>query len=255
MFQVLSFFIYWLKQVDEHSLQSPFLYDFYTNIIRKQGIQNSDIEEIRRALLRNTQTLELTDFGAGSRVHNSTSRSIRSIARHASTPYKFSRLLSLLIDHFGHKSVLELGTSLGLNTLYMSENPAVNILTFEGDKNIATLAQSHFSRLKRTNIKLVVGNLDETLEKELNQLEKIDLAYLDANHRLEPTLRYFELISTKTHEQSVVVVDDIHWSKEMDSAWQALKSKPEVTLSIDLFEAGLLFFDPKFEKEDYTLKF
>ena len=255
MFQVYSFFIYWLNQVDEHSLQSPFLYDLYTKVIQGVDLSHSDIEEIRGQLLKNKQVIEITDLGAGSRINNGTTRSISSIAKHASTPKRFSQFLTRLIDHFDYKNILELGTSLGLNTLYISKNADVNVLTFEGDKNIADLAHAHFKKLNRTNIKSIVGNIDKTLEKELSQIEKVDLAYIDANHRYEPTLRYFDQISTKIHSQSIIIVDDIHWSKEMVSAWRVLKRKPEVTLSIDLFEAGLLFFDPRLDQEDYILKF
>lgn len=197
----------------------------------------------------------MTDFGAGSRVSNHRTRSIGSIAKHATTPSKFSRFLSQSIAHFGYTEIIELGTSLGINTLYLSQKEEVNVTTFEGDPAIAELAQGHFERFERENIEMIIGNIDETLPSALEKFKRIDLAYLDANHRYEPTLNYFDMLLPLTYEKSMIVIDDIHWSKEMNAAWEVIKNRPEVTLSIDLFEAGLLFFDPNLEKADYILNF
>ena len=255
MFQVLSFILYWLKQEDEHSLHSPFLFDFYTKVVRHKGSENEQIELLRKKLLTDKTEVALHDFGAGSRVSGSVNRSISSIAKYSSTPAKFSLLLQRIIAYFDFKEVIELGTSLGLNTLYLSQNPKVKVSTFEGDERLSQLAKTHFHSFRRNNIDLVTGNIDQTLEKVLNQVLSVDLAYMDANHRYSPTLDYFELLSGKTHDHSIVIIDDIHWSKGMWKAWNELKSRPEVTLSLDLFEAGLLFFNPKFDGASYTLKF
>lgn len=204
---------------------------------------------------KSKSNIEVKDLGAGSRVSKNNIRSIGSIAKHATTPSKFSRLLSKTIDHFGYTEVLELGTSLGINTLYLSQKKEVNITTFEGDPIIAGLATSHFEKLGRANIEVIIGNIDQTLPDVLKRSKQIDLVYIDANHRHEPTLRYFESLLPFLHEKSLVVIDDIHWSKEMNEAWVVIKESAEVSLSIDLFEAGLLFFDPNIEKSDYILKF
>lgn len=255
MFQVFSFILYWLRRVDQHSLHSPFVFQFFTQIIRKPQKKNSDIELLRKSLINTKTAIEITDFGAGSRVSSHRTRSIGSIAKHATTPSKFSRFLSQSITYFGHTEILELGTSLGINTLYLSEKEDTNVTTFEGDPAIAELAQGHFEKLGRNNIEMIIGNIDETLPNTLEKLKKIDLAYIDANHRYEPTLNYFDTILPLTHDKSMIVIDDIHWSKEMNAAWEFIKNKPEVTLSIDLFEAGLLFFDPNLKKSDYILNF
>lgn len=255
MFQVLSFIHYWLKQLDEHSLHSPFVYDFYTRLIRQDLLADNDIERLRDTLKKTQTEVKIAGYGAGSRISKSKTRSISSIAKHASTPPKFSSLLEKIISHFQLSNIIELGTSLGLNTLYMSKAEGTNITTFEGDKSIADIAQKHFSDFGRTNIKTIIGNIDDTLEPELSRFKKVDLAYLDANHRYAPTLNYYEQLIPKIHEDSIIVIDDIHWSKEMNRAWNEIKNKPEVILSIDLFEAGLLFYNPKLEKADYILKF
>ncbi len=255
MFQVFSFLRYWLKRVDQHSLHSPFVFQFFTAVISKPHHKNPSIESLRKALKKSKSNIEVKDFGAGSRVSKNNIRSIGSIAKHATTPSKFSRLLSKTIDHFGYTEVLELGTSLGINTLYLSQTKEVNITTFEGDPIIAGLATSHFEKLGRANIEVIIGNIDQTLPDVLKRSKQIDLIYIDANHKHEPTLRYYKSLLPFLHEKSLVVIDDIHWSKEMNEAWVVIKESAEVSLSIDLFEAGLLFFDPNIEKSDYILKF
>lgn len=255
MFQILSFILYWLKQEEEHSLHSPFVFDLYTNVVNPHGLQDNTIEALRQKLSTNKDNIALQDFGAGSRVTDSNTRSISSIAKHASTPLKFSLLLQRIIAYFDFKMVIELGTSLGLNTLYLSQDPKVNVITFEGDRTLSDLAQTHFTSFKRANIDIVTGNIDITLKSTLAQLETVDFAYVDANHDYQPTVNYFDLLLQKTHSKSIIVIDDIHWSKGMWKAWQELKSRPEVTLSIDLFEGGLLFFDHHLDGSAYTLKF
>lgn len=256
MFQVLAFIKYWLRQVDEHSLHPPFIFNLYNEVIKTASSNHiEEIERLRAKLHQDQTEVDLIDFGAGSRVSNGTKRQVAEIARNSSTPAKFSALLLALIKHFEYKSIFELGTSLGLNTLYLSQNESSKITTFEGDPTLTKIAQQNFSSFRKKNISIIEGNLDETLEKQVSEVKSIDLAYIDANHRYEPTLHYYELIRSKCHEKSLIVLDDIHWSKEMNLAWNEIKNRPEVMISIDLFEGGLLFFDPKLTEGDYVLKF
>lgn len=256
MFQVLAFIKYWLRQVDEHSLHPPFIFNLYNEVIKTAYSNHiEEIERLRAKLLQDQTEVNLIDFGAGSRVNDETQRRVAEIAKNSSTPTKFSALLLALIKHFEYKSIFELGTSFGLNTLYLSEEESSMITTFEGDPTLAKIAHQNFESLGRKNISIVEGNINETLENQVSQVQKIDLAYIDANHRYEPTLRYYELIRKKCHEKSLIVIDDIHWSKEMNQVWNEIKNRPEVRISIDLFEGGLLFFDSKLTQGDYVLKF
>lgn len=220
----------------------------------QQGFEN--IEALRQQLLKDEGLIKVEDLGAGSRVDQGQERKLSSIARHASTPPRFSRLLARLISRFQAQTVLELGTSLGLNTLHMAQaNPMAQIYTLEGSSHIADLAQTHFRNLDAPNINLTLGNIDQTLETVLADLPQVDLLYMDANHRYEPTLRYFQQALPKLHQKSLVVIDDIHWSAQMNRAWREITARSEVSLSLDLFEAGILFFDTDLPKEHYILKY
>lgn len=255
MFQLLAYIQYWLHQVDDHSLHSPFVFKFYNELIKQQHPKDEEIEALRAALKRQQDVITLKDFGAGSRVSKSDERKVSQIAKHASTPLPFSIFLRELVDYLKLETVVELGTSLGLNTLYLSANPETKIFTFEGDPSISKIAQTHFDKFNRKNIELIQGNIDTTYPEALKRINSIDLVYLDANHRYEPTLKYFDWTLEKCHTNSVIILDDIHWSKDMQRAWNELRKRPEISLSIDLFEAGLLFLNPELPEEHYILKF
>ncbi len=254
MFQILAYINYWFHQVDEHSLHSPFLFSFYQELVKPRFDPNPDIEQLRAQLRKDSTLIELIDYGAGSRVNKSNKRKIATVAKHSTTPLKFSLFLQQMIRHFKYENVWELGTSLGLNTLYLSENEATQVTTFEGDPTLCEISGGHFSQFKRKNIKQVSGDLDETLSKALETSLPIDMVYIDANHRYEPTISYYHQLLPKMSSKGVIVFDDIHWSKEMQKAWIYIQ-KDANSLTIDLFEGGLLFLDPELPKENWLLTF
>ncbi len=257
MHQILAYIRYWFHAVNDHSLHSPFLFEFYQKVIKRDSTSvQIEIEQLRKRMLSSHQILDINDLGAGSRKTKSNKRSIRQIARHASTPPRFSQLLFKLIQQHQPTSIVELGTSLGLNTLYLSRaNKNANIFTFEGSEAIAQQALNNFEEQKASNITLIQGNIDDTLTTFLAKTNEIDFVYIDANHRYEATTNYFQQFLPKLHPDSIVVIDDIHWSKEMNLAWTEIKRQKEVTISIDLYEAGILFFKTVFPKTDLILKY
>ncbi|MEL6558603.1 MAG: class I SAM-dependent methyltransferase [Bacteroidota bacterium] len=250
--------IYWMYAVDKHSLQSPFIYSFFDHFIRNRSYtENPKIESLKSELKSNHKIIDIEDFGAGSVVNNRLRRSVAYIAKTSTSSTRFSILLHNLIEKYQFTQVLELGSSLGLNTLYMSAAQVENlqIQTIEGSKEIAVIAADNFAELNANNIKLHVGNIDDLLTPIVLEMNQIDLAYLDANHTYEATIRYFEKISDKIHENSIVVIDDIHWSPEMKKAWKTLISHPKVTHSADIYDAGILFFKEGLQKKHFILEF
>lgn len=257
LYQLLAYIKYWLFSVNQHSLHSPFLYTFYEEIVKgSKSIEQIEIESLRKIHLKNSQIIEINDMGAGSRVQKSNRRSISQIAKHASTPPKFSKFLYHLIKEKEAKTIIELGTSLGFNTLYMAmANTSAKIFTFEGADEIAALAQTNFDIFTLKNIEIIKGNIDVTLPGFLSKKPTIDLAYIDANHKYEPTISYFNQVLSCSGEDSIIIIDDIHWSKEMNLAWHEIKKHPRVSVSMDLFEAGIIFLNQELQKADLVLKF
>jgi predicted O-methyltransferase YrrM len=168
-----------------------------------------------------------------------------------------AQLLFRLVNHFQPATTLELGTSLGLTTAYLAAaNSRQQVITFEGCPNTAAVARETFEKLELKNVRLVEGNLDQTLPATLAGLTKpVDFVFFDGNHRYEPTLRYFEQCLAKAHENSVFVLDDIHWSAEMEQAWEAIKAHSAVTVTVDLFYVGLVFFRKTQPRQDFWLRY
>ena len=53
----------------------------------------------------------------------------------------------------------------------------------------------------------------------------------------------------------ILIIADIHWSKEMQQAWDTIKNHYQVTLSIDIYQMGIVFFNPEIRKQDYILAY
>ncbi|MFM1999398.1 MAG: hypothetical protein RL204_1345 [Bacteroidota bacterium] len=242
--------------INRHGLHSPFVYDLNTKILnRKKHFACFDsLEENRKSLLANQTVIEVEDLGAGSRMGKANKRSIQSIAKNALAPASQAQAIFKLIEHFKPKNILELGTSLGLTTCYMAEaNKKSIVYTIEGSKAIANKAQQLFDSRQLQNIKSIVGNFDEVLPSLLNEINTIDLAYLDGNHRYEATMRYVDLIVKKCNQDSILILDDIYWSKEMTQAWSELKSDKRFSISLDYYHFGVLFLQKRMTKEDFKL--
>jgi predicted O-methyltransferase YrrM len=212
---------------------------------------------LRNQLLNDSTLLEVEDFGAGSVIDKKGERSISSIMKNAAKPKKFGQLLFRMVKYHQPLLVLELGTSLGITTSYLSlAKPNARLITMEGSKEISEVAKTNFQNLGLKSIELVEGNFDNTLSSVVHGLSAVDFAFIDGNHRKEPTERYFKELLAKTNNDSIIVFDDIHWSKEMEAAWDTIKKDATVTCSIDLFFIGIVFFRKEFkEKQDFVIRF
>ncbi|MDF9796725.1 putative O-methyltransferase YrrM [Catalinimonas alkaloidigena] len=255
---VKGYLYHWLHAVDKHSLHAPFVYRFYTELVKQDQHEQifKEIENFRSIFLKDKNTITVKSPGAQSRVSQNNRRQVSSIASYSLGDAKFCRLLYRLISDQKPNIIIELGASLGITTLYLSAaNPSATIYTFEGCPETAHLARKLFKTWKIKNIHLIEGNIDDTLPLILSECDSVDFAYMDANHRYQPTLNYYEWLKEKSHERSIFVLDDIYWSSGMQKAWKELYKQAEVRLSLDIFDAGLLFFTPLKKKQHYLLSF
>ena len=242
-----------------HGMHSPFVFQFILHVLNNQSgyATPKEIEELRKQLLEDKTLLEIEDLGAGSRVVATKKRSVQQLAKSALKPPRYAALLFRLVRHYQPKTIVELGTSLGITTSYISKaNPGANITTIEGSKAVAEVALRNFSTLGIENVRVMQGNFDDLLPPVIQQLSSVDLAYIDGNHRYGPTINYFHHLLAKTNNNSILVFDDIHWSKEMEQAWEEIKSHPAVQCTIDIFFLGFVFFRSEFKvKQHFTVRF
>jgi predicted O-methyltransferase YrrM len=249
-----------------HGIHSPFVFDFVKNVLNDKRKYDCyrQIENLRGELLRDESSIRVEDFGAGSSIMRSNERKIEHIARSSLKNKKFAQLLFRIIKYYKPGNILELGTSLGITTAYMAsaftkvsgDSKSPDTFTLEGSKNIAAVAQNNFEKLNLKNIKLIQGNFDDTLPGILSQIKNIDLGFVDGNHRKQPTLNYFYQLLSHSTDSTILIFDDIHWSKEMEEAWKEIQQHASVTLSIDLFFIGLIFFKKDFKAtQHFTIRF
>lgn len=242
-----------------HGIHSPFVFHFIKFILndRKQYACYSTIEQHRKQLLHDPAEIEVMDFGAGSGVIKNNKRKVKDIASSSLKPAKFSQLLFRIVQFYQPQNIVELGTSFGITTAYLSRgNTKGMVYTLEGAETIASIAKNTFKKLSAENIKLIRGDFSQTLPGLLEKLEFVDLVFIDGNHRKIPTLAYFNQFLSKCKPTSVLIFDDIHWSAEMEEAWQEIKDHNAVTLTIDIFFIGLVFINPDFKiKQHFQIRF
>lgn len=258
---IAAYLRYLSRAQDEHSLHSPFVFSLYTNAIRTDNRRDpalKAIQRLRASLRRSRDLIQITDLGAGSKVNRSRQRTVGDVARHSQKSPRYARLLFRLIRYLNVKTVVDLGTSLGLTTAHLAEavRPVGGcVLTFEGCPQTAARAQTTFDTLDQSNVSVVVGNIDDVLAPALLKLGEVDMVFFDANHRYEPTVRYFETCLLHRHNSTLFVFDDIHWSAEMEQAWAYIQAHPAVRTTIDLFGVGLVFFRQEQPRQDFVLRF
>jgi predicted O-methyltransferase YrrM len=256
-FFVISYLKYYITSKDEHSIHSPFVFTLYTEVIRtkKKYYAFEDLNTIRHNLLTDKTVLKINDLGAGSQVNPDNQRLVCDIVKNSGKSPKISELLFRLTNHFKPSVLIDLGTSLGLTTLYFSKAASkATVYSFEGCHNTLDYAKKLFKAANAENIVTIEGNIDTTLPAQLEQIETIDIAYFDANHTYEATKKYFEWCIQKIHNDSLFIFDDIYWSPEMKQAWQEITNHPRTVVTIDLFEIGLVFFRKEQPKQHFVLK-
>lgn len=254
----INYFLSYYRQSQTiYQVHSPFVFDFVEQVLEDDRRYYSfvQLENFRQLLLQSSKEIEVTDFGAGSHKMGTKRRKVKDIAKYSVSPPRQARFLFRLANHFKPNTILELGTSLGLSALYLSSaRKNARIITLEGCPQTAQLAQTHLERFEAKNIEIKTGPFEQTYIPALQALKSVDLLFIDGNHQEKATIEYFEKSLPFLHDQSIVVFDDIYWSEGMKKAWEKIKAHPKVTLSIDLYETGLVLFrQEQKSKEHFTL--
>ena len=252
---VKAYFNYLIASKNQYGVHSPFLFDYLAKGLQHQSdLSFKSVNTMRKELLSNHKEIQVTDFGAGSKVFKDDKRSIADIAAKAGISSKRGKLLAKTIAYFKPQRILEIGTSLGIATAYMAIGaPNAKITTLEGCPTIAGIAKGNFKKFHMNTIDVIVGRFEDTLAPALVD-QQFDLIYFDGNHQKVPTLSYFEQCLKTVNERSVFIFDDIHWTAEMEAAWKHIRNHKKVSLSVDTYKWGLVFFIKGRVKEHFTLR-
>lgn len=255
LFRIIAYIKFYFKSGNAHGLHSPFVFDLYIEEIsnNKQFYVFEEIEKLRHDLLTSFEKIKINDLGAG-KSKNSLKKINQIASSSLSKPSK-CELLFKLVNRFQPQNILEIGTSLGISTLYLATaNKKTLVYTFEGSEATYNIACENFKKLNIENIKPILGDFNTTLLPIINSLPTIDFVYFDGNHQYTPTLEYFEWCLQKANENSVFIFDDIYWSAEMSKAWKEICAREDVKISIDLYDLGLVFFRNNQPKQHFVLR-
>jgi predicted O-methyltransferase YrrM len=256
-----SFISHRITSIGRHAAHSPFLYDLIENVFHPKsnllhGYSIETIEKSRIEMLNNQSIIDIVDLGAGSKILNSKKRKVADIAKVSLKKQKEALLLLRLSKYLNCKIIIELGTSLGITTLYLSESSTdCLVYTLEGCKSTLEIAKNNFKKNQRKNIIPVEGNFNVTLHQLISSLKSIDMVLFDGNHSKIPTLSYFNVCLEKIQEDSVFVFDDINWNKDMREAWEEICKHPKVSLSIDCWQLGIVFFHKNRNKQHFKISY
>lgn len=260
MHKISSYLKYFLHSKTKHSVHSPFVFDLITKVFenKENNVAYEQVNKVFKELISNSRVLETTDFGSVKGRMNYTTRflTVSSIARGSSINRKDGELLFRLVESLHPSNVLELGTALGISTLYISKAaPEAKIFSLEGCAAKVELARANFAKQAASNIEVCTGRFDTQLPGVLAKMGKIDFVFLDGHHHYKPTLDYFNQILKQSHEGTVIVLDDIHWSQGMEKAWKRIQGFPEVMVTIDLYQMGLVFLRKSLSKQHFIIRY
>lgn len=244
------------KSSNHHGVHSPFIYKLITKCFYSKTKPNlwNIFLKTKRQLLDNKTIIKVTDFGSGSKVFKTNHRSVSKITKVAGISNKKAKLLLRLIDYFKPKSVLEIGTSVGLATSAIKiSHKNAKITSLEGCSETSNIAYNFLISNNFKNINIITGDFKDTLVKATKN-QQFDFIYFDGNHTKKDTLKYFNVCLTTTHNDSIWVFDDIYWNKEMKEAWAKIKLCPKVTVTVDIFYWGIVFFRKEQAKEDFKIR-
>lgn len=255
---IKSYLKFLFHSKNEHGVHSPFVFDLVTKCFydATKYPEYEQLKSYRKSLLENKNTIDVTDFGAGSRVFKSNKREISKIAQTAGITPKNAELLFRIVRYFQPKSILEIGTSLGLATSALSlGNKNAEIITLEGCPNTQKQAQVQLQEQNSNFQNIEFVNTEFSSYFKTLHLSPIThhLIYFDGNHSKKATLDYFEALLPTISNDSVWIFDDIHWSADMEDAWEIIKNHPKVTVTIDTFQWGIVFFRTEQEKEHFII--
>lgn len=249
---------YLFKARTRYSVHSPFVYDFNEKVLRNKGEAGwyQAAESTRKRMLHDHRTLSFEDFGTGGLRQRHYPVRISKIARNSGRKKKEGRMLARLAAWRQPQYILELGTSLGISTLYLAAAcPKARIVTLEGCREALEVARNNFLQAGFSRIETLSGPFETSLPPLLAGGLQPDLVLFDGNHAYQPTLDYFQQLLPLAHSDTIFVFDDIHWSAGMEKAWNEIASHPQVTLSVDILSMGLVFFRSGMEKQHFVLRF
>jgi len=257
LFETTAFLRHCLCASGPHGVHSPLVFHLITRVLPSPPQNEPALEaiaELRKKLSHSEQRMAIQDYGAGPRSGAGAVRSISDIVSTASSSPRQLAALFRFTQDLRPTAILELGCNLGLGAAALAlASPQSEVWSVEGDPRLAQLAMANLNSLGIENTKVFCAQFDVFLDEQASLREKFDLVVIDGNHRKTPTLNYVELIFPLLKPNAVIILDDIHWSKEMEEAWTILMADERFCLALDFFHFGILYTRRSLRKQSFRL--
>ncbi len=255
-----NYLLYQAKAKTRYKIHSPFVFDLVEKVFKDKTEypEYRKIERYKKAIGKSKAVIETVDFGARAenRPYKTSLVKVGKLVRQRSQPKKQARLLYRLARYFQPQSLLEFGTAAGFSTAYLKAAvPHSKMISMEGCASLGDVASNNLKHLGIKNVEISIGHFDSVLPGVLERTDRLDLVFFDGNHRQEPTLDYFNRCCDRAHENTLFIFDDIHWSRGMETAWNKIQNDPRVSLTVDIFWFGLVFFRKGIEKQNLIIKY
>jgi len=226
---------YYFSALTKYKVHSPFVFKFVTDVFEDERFYHfmGVIEGYRRNLL-----------GTGYKINtNKGTRSVNQIVKNQAISPKIGGILFKIVHEYKPNTVLELGTNLGVATLYQATAESSNqIITLEEDAAISATTQEYFKKLGTRNVELIGGEMGKTLPSALKKLGTVDQIYFNNFWGYEDSLTYFETCLPYLVPNTVFIVRTPYANEDSIKFWTEIKQHPSVKLSLDIYDLGLLFF-------------
>ncbi len=225
------------------------------------------IEDRRQSLLRSSAAVTFLDYGAGNPGSGrteaqmlggvATTLPVSTICGSSKSPF-WALLLFKMIRALEPRSCLELGTCLGISAAYQATALALNgrgrLITIEGARDVAAIAGETMQGLGLSGFAQVrIGPFHESLAPALEAARPVDFLFNDGHHDGKALLRYFQLAFPYMAEESIVVFDDIAWSRDMRAAWREIGRDKRVAVTIDLGVIGVALLSKGLSRQAFSL--
>jgi predicted O-methyltransferase YrrM len=251
-------YIFVAKNRKGHGIHSPFVFDLVSRVFRNRtdpAVVYS-IEKIRKREMSDKRVIDVRDFGTGSENKPNNFKKVSDIARHTAVPEKYGMLLANMAAEFGRQLIIEFGTSFGISTMYMAAScREALVLTMEGCPATAEIAGLNFKEAGLKNIILKVGPFADIIPEIISQGIRPGLVFIDGDHRKKPLLDYFEKMAEISDNNTVIIIDDINYSREMQEAWNEIQLSAKVSMTVDIFRMGIVFFREGIERKNYIIRY
>ncbi len=253
---------FYLRHRHGHGIHSPYLFDFVHEVVFNSGKIKVPgmITREHRSLKKSRALIPPGTMGANPARDKNHEIAIHSFVKSSSVSEKYGALLYRITGWFKPEMIIELGTGLGISTIYLASGyTEAPLHSLEGINERAACAAELICRCGLEQVSIHRGEMDPGLEQLLLKMQGRNdfsgrfVAFMDANHRYEPTVNYLKLLLEISGNEAIIIMDDIYWSREMNRAWREVIKWPEVRISIDLFRMGILLLRKDLTKADFKI--